>query len=90
MRVKHEVLQAIKEILIQSQYRFWVLDHPEKEMTATEINAIEKDAIDYYLGRSKPDPMKLANLEQTQFHHFISMQEALICRELDKVVIFKD
>lgn len=75
-----KIHEAIVEILVKSQYNFWVEPISHK-MTATQINSRPQRAIEYYLGRTD-HPMSISSIEQNQFHVLINVQADAIMRKL--------
>ena len=72
------VCNKIREILILSQFEFW-LDQDAK--TVDELNTRKQRAIDYYLGVPLHG-RELTPYPQTAFHHLIDMQTAYIIQAL--------
>lgn len=78
---KQELYHKIKEMLILTQFEYWVEDK-NSEPTAEWINNRSQRAIDCYLGRSKYFNV----FEMNKFHGLVNLQVGLIMRELSSSV----
>lgn len=80
--IDRQRIELIHDILIQSQFQFWVEDVSNEGLTANEVNSRPRRAIDYYCGKTD-DPKKPTPIEQTRFHHLIDTQMQLIIRAIN-------
>ena len=77
---KQELYHKIKEMLIISQFEYWV-EGECKEPTADWVSSRPQRAVDCYLGRSK----NFNIFEMNKFHRLVNLQIALIMREIEDV-----
>ncbi len=81
MRTKRKLIEKITEILVQSQFQYWV--DRDTELTAEKVNSRKQRAIDYYLGITE-DLKQLTPHEQVRFHALISFQIGYIANLLNE------
>lgn len=78
---KTSVYHAILEMLVKTQFAYWVDSEPK---TAEEINTQEQRAIDYYLGQPISPQTQLVSPEQLRFRAMIEKQCQFIMQIIDK------
>ena len=73
----------IIEILVRTQYRFFVEKNFPEQPTATDFKTSEKEAMEHYLGIPKNGEIGISSPESAKFHNIISLQSQCILREIE-------
>ena len=80
MRNKRDIHNDIVDILIQSQYWFWVNRSYPDNPTAQQVADKEKEAVDYFLGRT----LGVGSIGQIGFRNIIQYQTGFIMNVIEK------
>lgn len=73
---KYKLHQEITELLVTSQFSFWV-EKEHSEPTAATLDGAKQIAINYYLGKTD-NPKDFTPTEQVRFHAIVDAQVHLI------------
>lgn len=79
-----ELYQKINEILIISQFQYWV--EPDwSDLTAEQIKTTRERAFNYYLGRNTTPGKPSEEIVTNKFNAIVKMQTAQIMRAVEKL-----
>ena len=81
---KRKLHNEITETLVQSHYRFMFFDDLSN-LSANEIEGINKKAIDFYLGITG-DALTMTPVEQVRFHQLIKLQSNVIMMQIEQAL----
>ena len=81
---KRNLHEKLTETLVNSHYRYLFFEDLVN-LSATELDAINQKAIDYYLGKTE-NLQDIIPIEQVRFHQLIELQSNMIMRHFDQAL----